>query len=101
MLEDIVVPVPALLRTCDELTGLFTRHGYEESVILGHAKDGNIHFLLNERFDDPRNLDRYHRFTEDMVDPSSVRVARSRPSTEPGGSWRRTFAVSTATSCMR
>ena len=68
LLEDIVVPVPALLRTCDELTGLFTRHGYEESVIFGHAKDGNIHFLLNERFDDPRNLDRYHRFTEDMVD---------------------------------
>jgi len=68
LLEDIVVPVPALLHTCDELTGLFSRHGYEESVIFGHAKDGNIHFLLNERFDDPRNLDRYQRFTEDMVD---------------------------------
>jgi D-lactate dehydrogenase len=68
LLEDVVVPVPALLRTCDELTELFARHGYEESVIFGHAKDGNIHFLLNERFDDEGNLDRYHRFTEDMVD---------------------------------
>jgi len=68
LLEDIVVPVPALLNTCDALTQLFARHGYEESVIFGHAKDGNIHFLLNERFDDEGNLDRYHRFTEDMVD---------------------------------
>jgi len=68
LLEDIVVPVPALLRTCEELTALFARHGYEESVIFGHAKDGNVHFLLNEHFDDPRNLQRYDRFTEDMVD---------------------------------
>jgi len=68
LLEDIVVPVAALLPTCEELTGLFARHGYEESVIFGHAKDGNIHFLLKERFDEPGNLERYHRFTEDMVD---------------------------------
>ncbi|MDQ3104063.1 MAG: FAD-binding oxidoreductase, partial [Actinomycetota bacterium] len=68
LLEDIVVPVPALLSTCDDLTGLFARHGYEESVIFGHAKDGNIHFLLNERFDDTGNLERYQQFTEDMVD---------------------------------
>jgi D-lactate dehydrogenase len=37
-------------------------------VIFGHAKDGNIHFLLNERFDDPQSLLRYQAFTEDMVE---------------------------------
>ena len=68
LLEDIVVPVPALLSTCEELTRLFDLHGYEDSVIFGHAKDGNIHFMLNERFEDSANLDRYKRFTEDMVD---------------------------------
>ena len=68
LLEDVVVPVPALLGTCQSLLELFDRHSYKESVIFGHAKDGNIHFMLNESFDDPANLDRYQRFTEDMVD---------------------------------
>ena len=49
VLEDIVVPVPALLPTCERLTALFDRHGYADGVIFGHAKDGNIHFMLTER----------------------------------------------------
>ncbi|MDI5965490.1 FAD-binding and (Fe-S)-binding domain-containing protein [Streptantibioticus silvisoli] len=68
LLEDVAVPVPALLETCEELTALFERHGYQDTVIFGHAKDGNIHFMLNERFDDPACLDRYRAFTEDMVE---------------------------------
>lgn len=68
LLEDIVVPVPALAHTCSELTRLFAEHRYEESVIFGHAKDGNVHFMLNERFDDPSQLLRYQAFTDDMVD---------------------------------
>ncbi|MFJ7748857.1 FAD-binding and (Fe-S)-binding domain-containing protein [Arthrobacter sp. NPDC097144] len=68
LLEDIVVPVPALAPTCAELARLFTEHRYQDSVIFGHAKDGNIHFMLNERFDDPVELARYQAFTEDMVD---------------------------------
>lgn len=68
LLEDIAVPVASLAGTCAALLGLFARHGYEESVIFGHAKDGNIHFLINERFDRPESLARYSAFTEDMVD---------------------------------
>jgi D-lactate dehydrogenase len=68
LLEDIAVPVPALLRTSTRLVELFDRYGYEDSVIFGHAKDGNIHFMLNERFDDATSLDRYVSFTEDMVE---------------------------------
>jgi D-lactate dehydrogenase len=68
LLEDVVVPVDRLLTTCEQLIALFARHGYEDSVIFGHAKDGNIHFLLNERFDDPESVARYRRFTDDMVE---------------------------------
>ncbi|WP_157156158.1 FAD-binding and (Fe-S)-binding domain-containing protein [Diaminobutyricimonas sp. LJ205] len=68
LLEDVVVPVERLAATCETLTELFDRHGYEESVIFGHAKDGNIHFMLNERFDDPESMRRYERFTADLVD---------------------------------
>jgi D-lactate dehydrogenase len=68
LLEDIVVPVPALLETCQRLTGLFDRHGYADSVIFGHAKDGNIHFMLTEKLGGGGPLDRFLGFTEDMVD---------------------------------
>lgn len=68
LLEDIAVPVDRLYQTCTELIDLFDRHGYEESVIFGHAKDGNIHFMLNECFDQPAHLRRYEAFTEEMVD---------------------------------
>lgn len=68
LLEDIVVPVDRLLATCERLIELFAAHDYDGSVIFGHAKDGNVHFLLNERFDDAESLARYRRFTADLVD---------------------------------
>lgn len=68
LLEDIVVPVPALLRTCESLIDLFETHGYRDSVIFGHAKDGNIHFMLNESWEEPGSRERYKHFTQEMVD---------------------------------
>ncbi|MGH3703153.1 MAG: FAD-binding and (Fe-S)-binding domain-containing protein [Agromyces sp.] len=67
LLEDIAVPVGALLDTCERLTEAFEKYGYTDSVIFGHAKDGNIHFLLNEDFRVPGNIERYLEFTEDLV----------------------------------
>ncbi|MGO2112561.1 MAG: FAD-binding and (Fe-S)-binding domain-containing protein, partial [Pseudoclavibacter sp.] len=68
MLEDIAVPVADLASTCDDLQTLFDRYEYGDSVIFGHAKDGNIHFLVNERFDGAGRLDAYEAFTDDLVD---------------------------------
>jgi len=68
LLEDIVVPVPVLGRTCRELIRLFDKYSYSNSVIFGHAKDGNVHFMLTDGFSTAGELDRYSAFTEDMVD---------------------------------
>ena len=68
LLEDIAVPLDRLYATCAGLTRLFDEHGYQGSVIFGHAKDGNVHFLINERFDEPESLTRYEAFTEEMVE---------------------------------
>jgi D-lactate dehydrogenase len=68
LLEDVVVPVPALGRTCVELVKLFDKYSYRNSVIFGHAKDGNVHFMLTDAFSAQEELDRYSAFTEDMVD---------------------------------
>lgn len=68
LLEDIAVPVESLAGVCGDLQHLFDKHGYPGSIIFGHAKDGNIHFLVVEDFRSREGLDRYERFTEDMVD---------------------------------
>ncbi|MBD8219887.1 FAD-binding oxidoreductase [Microbacterium sp. CFBP 13617] len=68
LLEDVVVPVARLADTCEGLRQLFARFGYDDSVIFGHAKDGNIHFMLTDRFEGAKALGRFEGFTEAMVD---------------------------------
>lgn len=68
LLEDIAVPVERLAATCAALQTLFDRHGYADAVIFGHAKDGNIHFLLTEDFTAADAIERQDRFTEDLVE---------------------------------
>ena len=68
LLEDISVPMQNLHETTNELSKLLTKHQYFDSVIFGHAKDGNLHFLLNEKFQDEKSLKRYEDFTLEMVD---------------------------------
>ncbi|MFE3281142.1 FAD-binding and (Fe-S)-binding domain-containing protein [Nocardia sp. NPDC059239] len=65
LLEDIAVPVPALAQTCHDLAGLLAHHGYRDPVIFGHAKDGNLHFMLTEDF--RGGTRRWEEFTEDLV----------------------------------
>jgi D-lactate dehydrogenase len=68
LLEDIAVPMDRLTRTCEGLIGLFDRHGYQDAVIFGHARDGNLHFMLTQDFDSAPEIERYARFTDAMVD---------------------------------
>ncbi|MCW5952796.1 MAG: FAD-binding oxidoreductase, partial [Propionibacteriaceae bacterium] len=68
LLEDVVVPVEKLADTCLNLAVLFDRYSYADSVIFGHAKDGNVHFMLTDRFENDEQLKRYVDFTEEMVD---------------------------------
>ena len=67
LLEDVVVPVERLADTCEALAALLERYGYADAVIFGHAKDGNLHFMLTDRFESAADLRRYAEFTEDLV----------------------------------
>lgn len=68
LLEDIAVPVPDLGETCESLIKLFNKFNYKDSVIFGHARDGNIHFMINEDFGKQENIEHYRDFTEEMVE---------------------------------
>lgn len=68
LLEDVVVPLPALPDAVAGLQEMCSAYGYDDAVVFGHAKDANLHFMINPDLRDPAALDTYARFTEDLVD---------------------------------
>lgn len=68
LLEDVAFPVERLAEAAVDLQGLFRRHAYDDAVIFGHAKDGNLHFLVTQSVADQRSIDRYARFLDDIVE---------------------------------
>ncbi|GAA4100758.1 FAD-binding and (Fe-S)-binding domain-containing protein [Mucilaginibacter panaciglaebae] len=68
ILEDIAFPVDSLGDAIIDLQQLFKQHGYERAIIFGHAKDGNIHFVVTQAFDTAAEVTRYQAFLQDVVD---------------------------------
>ncbi len=66
IIEDVAVPLEKLAEAALDLQRLFAGHGYAEGVIFGHALDGNLHFVFNQNFGDPREIARYGAFMGDV-----------------------------------
>jgi D-lactate dehydrogenase len=68
IIEDVAFPIEHLAPAAQDLNGLFRRHGYDNAIIFGHAKDGNLHFVITQSFNDQRAIDQYSRFIDDVVE---------------------------------
>ncbi|WP_127125304.1 FAD-binding and (Fe-S)-binding domain-containing protein [Pseudoflavitalea rhizosphaerae] len=68
ILEDIAVPVVQLGDAILDLQQLFTKYGYHDAIIFGHAKDGNIHFVVTQTFNLASEVERYDRFIREVVE---------------------------------
>jgi D-lactate dehydrogenase len=66
--EDVAFPVEHLANAVTDLRQLFDDFGYREGAIFGHAKDGNLHFLVNQAFDNEEQIRHFDRFLRGMVD---------------------------------
>ncbi|MFD1256747.1 FAD-binding and (Fe-S)-binding domain-containing protein [Mucilaginibacter terrae] len=67
ILEDVAFPVQYLGDAILDLQQLFVKYAYHNAIIFGHAKDGNIHFVITQAFDTPTEIDRYDRFIRAVV----------------------------------
>jgi D-lactate dehydrogenase len=67
IIEDVAFPVHRLAAAVGDLQSLFRRHGYVDAIIFGHAKDGNLHFVLSQSFNDDRAIRQYELFIADVV----------------------------------
>ena len=67
IIEDVAFPVEHLADAAQDLTVLFGKHEYDDGIIFGHAKDGNLHFVITQSFNNPAVIDQYSRFMDDVV----------------------------------
>ena len=67
IIEDVAFPVATLADAAHDLTHLFRLHAYDNAIIFGHAKDGNLHFVITQSFNDQPEIDRYAHFIDDVV----------------------------------
>ncbi|MBK9088343.1 MAG: FAD-binding oxidoreductase [Holophagales bacterium] len=68
LIEDVAFPIENLADAAVDLTKLFRKHGYPEAILFGHAKDGNLHFVITQSFNDQAAVDQYARLIEDVVE---------------------------------
>jgi len=68
IIEDIAIPVDRLAHAADDLIALFAKHGYTNAIIFGHAKDGNLHFVITQGFNTEKETTQYRDFIDDVVE---------------------------------
>lgn len=68
ILEDVAFPIECLADAVCDLQKLFKKYNYDNAIIFGHAKDGNLHFVVTQSFDQESETRRYARFIDEMVE---------------------------------
>ncbi len=68
ILEDVTFPLERLGAAVVELQAMFVKHAYANGIIFGHARDGNLHFVISQPMATSADTDKYARFIDDMVD---------------------------------
>jgi len=66
IIEDVAFPVPHLAEATLELQGLFRKHGYNDTILFGHALAGNLHFVFKQSFNLSDEVARYRRFMDEV-----------------------------------
>ncbi|HYF02155.1 MAG TPA: FAD-binding and (Fe-S)-binding domain-containing protein [Patescibacteria group bacterium] len=68
IIEDVAFPVTVLAEAVEELRRLFKKHDYPNAIIFGHAKDGNLHFVITQSFETPEKIAQYEHFMADLAE---------------------------------
>ncbi|PWD85766.1 FAD-binding and (Fe-S)-binding domain-containing protein [Ignatzschineria cameli] len=65
--EDVAFPIENLSKGVKALTLLFKKYHYSEAIIMGHALEGNLHFLLTPTFETAEEISNYNAFMHDLA----------------------------------
>ncbi|MBS7828825.1 FAD-binding oxidoreductase [Wohlfahrtiimonas chitiniclastica] len=70
--EDVAFPIERLAEGMRALTKLLKAYGYEEGMIMGHALEGNLHFILTPKLDSDAEVSRYNGFMAALAEIVAV-----------------------------
>ncbi|WP_431215483.1 FAD-linked oxidase C-terminal domain-containing protein [Puia sp. P3] len=73
MLEDVAVPVDRLGDAIMALQELFQRFSYHNAIVFGHAKDGNLHFVVSQAVSTPEEIRFFGEFNDALAELVIVR----------------------------
>jgi D-lactate dehydrogenase len=65
--EDICFPVERLGEAIADMQILLKKFGYDKGIVFGHAKDGNLHFVLPQAINTPEEIQIFGDFNDDLV----------------------------------
>jgi D-lactate dehydrogenase len=68
VLEDVAFPLESLGDAIIDIQELFKKYEYHNGIIFGHAKDGNLHFVVTQTFGSEKEIARYDMFVRDIVE---------------------------------
>jgi D-lactate dehydrogenase len=68
IIEDVAFPLGSLAEAIHDLQGLLKKFGYNEAVIFGHSLEGNLHFVFNQDFNNPKEIERYSNLMSGVSD---------------------------------
>ncbi|MFZ9660751.1 MAG: FAD-binding and (Fe-S)-binding domain-containing protein [Chitinophagaceae bacterium] len=68
LLEDLTFPLHLLGDAIKDLQYLFKKYQYDQAIILGHAKDGNLHFAFPQSLETTLEIERYDHFMKEVVE---------------------------------
>jgi len=68
MLEDVAVSVDRLGEAILDLQKLFLKHGYADAIVFGHAKEGNLHFLVSQPVTTAAEISKFEIFNDELAD---------------------------------
>ncbi len=67
IIEDVLFPVERLAEAAVDLIRTVRQNRYDDAIVFGHAKDGNLHLVITQSFNTQAAVDQYARFMDDMV----------------------------------
>lgn len=67
IIEDVTVGTSRLAEAITDLQQMFVTYGYDDAIIFGHAKDGNLHFVICNDFSRQDDITRYAGLMDELV----------------------------------
>lgn len=71
--EDVAFPMEHLVEGVEALTQLFEKHKFPEATIMGHALEGNLHFMLTPSMTSSKKIKRFDAFMDELAEVVAVK----------------------------